>query len=179
MSILNSELFANASRSSCDWHGKPYKGANLHNLPAILISKLMHSSFPLPVIYTFFCLSARFFNAISSNIDEVLSIKLSANVFFFGDSNVPHKDLLTYSDGNDRAGKLLLWFFYLKRPALLNLFISSDASICSTVASHPLEILIKILPQFPLIFCETQRGNTPFHLHTLWLLLCWLGWFSC
>ena len=35
------------------------------------------------------------FNSISCNIDEVLSINLSANVFVFGDFNVHHKDWLT------------------------------------------------------------------------------------
>ena len=36
----------------------------------------------------------RVFLAISSNIDEVLSIKISANVFVFGEFNVYHKDWL-------------------------------------------------------------------------------------
>ena len=39
------------------------------------------------------------FDSISSNIDEVLSINPSANVFVFGDFNVHHKDWLTYSGG--------------------------------------------------------------------------------
>ena len=46
------------------------------------------------------------FDSISSNIDEVLSINLSANVFFFGNFNVHHKDWLTYSGGTDRPGEL-------------------------------------------------------------------------
>ena len=37
----------------------------------------------------------RVFVDISSNIDEVLSIKISANVFVFGEFNVYHKDWLT------------------------------------------------------------------------------------
>ena len=41
------------------------------------------------------------FDSISSNIDEVLSINASANVFFFGDFKVHHKDWLTYSGGTD------------------------------------------------------------------------------
>ena len=45
------------------------------------------------------------FDSISSNIDEVLSISPSANVFVFGDFNVHHKDWLTYSGGTDRSGK--------------------------------------------------------------------------
>ena len=48
------------------------------------------------------------FDAISSNIDEVLLINQSANVFDFEDFNVHHKDWLTYSSGTDRPGK----FYY-------------------------------------------------------------------
>ena len=40
------------------------------------------------------------FDSISSNIDEVLSLKPSA-VFVFGDFNDHHKDWLTYSSGTD------------------------------------------------------------------------------
>ena len=46
------------------------------------------------------------FYSISSNIDEVLSINPSANVFLFGNFNVHHKDWLTYSSGTDRSGEL-------------------------------------------------------------------------
>ena len=46
------------------------------------------------------------FYSISSNIDEVLLINPSANVFVFGDFNVHHKDWLTYSGGTDRPGEL-------------------------------------------------------------------------
>ena len=54
------------------------------------------------------------FDSISSNIDQVLSINPSANVFVFEDFNVHHKDWLTFSGGTDRPGELLC--FYLKRP---------------------------------------------------------------
>ena len=46
------------------------------------------------------------FDSVSSNIDMVLSISPSANVFVFGDFNVHHKDWLTYSGGTDRPGEL-------------------------------------------------------------------------
>ena len=46
------------------------------------------------------------FYSISSNIDEVLSINISANVFVFGDFNIYHKDWLAYSGGTDRSGEL-------------------------------------------------------------------------
>ena len=46
--------------------------------------------------------SCTVFDSILSNIDEVLSINLSANVFVFGDFDIHHKDWLTYSGGTDR-----------------------------------------------------------------------------
>ena len=68
-------------------------------------------------------------------------------MFVFGDFNIPHKDWLTYSDGTDRPGELclsqmtLIRWLTLQTPdcnshslALLDLFISSDASICSMMA---------------------------------------------
>ena len=95
-------------------------------------------------------------DSISSNIDEVLSINPSANVFVFGDFNVHHKDWLTYSGGTDRPGELCYNFSISNdltqivnfptpipdcdshSPALLDVFLSSDASICSTMAFPPL-----------------------------------------
>ena len=47
------------------------------------------------------------FDSISSNVDEVLLINPSANVFVFGDFNVHHEDWLTYSGRTDRPGELL------------------------------------------------------------------------
>ena len=46
------------------------------------------------------------FGSISSNIDEVLSINPSTNVFVFGDVNVHHKDWLAYSGGSNTPGEL-------------------------------------------------------------------------
>ena len=51
------------------------------------------------------------FDSISSNIDEVLSINPSANVFVFGDFNVHHKDWLTYTGGTNRRGEVCYNFF--------------------------------------------------------------------
>ena len=82
------------------------------------------------------------FDAISSNIDEVLSINPSANVFVFGDINVCHKDWLTYSVGTDRPGELCYNFISLM--ALLRWLtfllgsLTVDASLCYTVAFPPL-----------------------------------------
>ena len=41
--MFNSKLLANDSKSSCEWFGERYKETNLHSLPPIIISKLMHS----------------------------------------------------------------------------------------------------------------------------------------
>ena len=87
------------------------------------------------------------FDSISSNIDEFVSINQSANVFVFGDFNVHHKDWLTYFGGTDRPGEFCCNFSISNNltqivnfptqipdcdshsPALIDLFISSDASI--------------------------------------------------
>ena len=46
------------------------------------------------------------FDSILHNIDEVLLINPSANVFIFGDFKIHQKDLLTYSGGTNRPGEL-------------------------------------------------------------------------
>ena len=121
------------------------------------------------------------FDSISSNIDEVLSINPSANVFVFGDFNVHHKDWLTYSGGTDRPGELCYNFSisngltqivnfptripdcYSHSPALLDLFLSSDASICSTMAFPPLRnsdhVVVSVSSDFPI----NSKQDTPFY----------------
>ena len=94
--------------------------------------------------------------SISSNIDDVLLINPSANVFVFGDFTVYLKDCLTYYGGADRPGELCnnfsvsndltqlvnfpTWIpdYDSHSPVLLDLFLSSDTSICSTMAFPPL-----------------------------------------
>ena len=120
--------------------------------------------FPLSI--TFFTVST----SISSNIDEVLSIKPSANVFVFRDFNVHHKDWLTYSGGTDRPRELCYSFSISNdltqivnlptqipdcdshSPSLLDFFLSSDASICCPMAFPPLVNYCLMLFQFPLTF---------------------------
>ena len=110
------------------------------------------------------------FDSISSNIDEVLPINPSANVFVFGDFNVRHKDWLTYSGGTDQPGELCYNFSISNdltqminfptripdcdshSPALLNLLLSLDASICSTMAFPPLgnsDHVVSVFIDFP------------------------------
>ena len=95
------------------------------------------------------------FDSISSNIDEVLSINPSTNVFVFGGFNIHHKDWLTYCDGTDKPGELCYNFSisngltqmvnfptripdcHSHSPPLLDLFLSSDPCIYSTVSVKP------------------------------------------
>ena len=121
------------------------------------------------------------FDSILSNIDEVLSINASANVFVFGDFNVHHKDWLTYSGGTDRPGELGYNFsisndltqivnFPIRipdcdshSPAFLDLFLSSDASICSTMTFLLLgnsdHVVVSVSIDFPI----NSKQDTPFH----------------
>ena len=84
------------------------------------------------------------FDSILSNIDEVLLISPPANVFVFGDFNNHHKDWLTYSGGTDQPGEICYNFSISNdvtqmahSPTLLDFFLSSDASICSTLVYPP------------------------------------------
>ena len=121
------------------------------------------------------------FYCISSNIDEVLSINPSANVSVFADFNVHHKDWLTYSGGTDRPGELCYSFSISNdltqmvnfptripdcdshSPALLDLFLSSDASICSAMAFPPLgnsdHVAVSVSTDFP----SYPQQDAPFH----------------
>ena len=119
-------------------------------------------------------------DSISSNVDEVLSTNLSANAFVFGDFNIHHKDWLIYSDRTDRPGELcynysisndLTQMFNFSTcipdcgshsPALLDLFFSSNTSICSMMAFLYWEILNKLLYQFPLTFHQTSNSPSEF-----------------
>ena len=140
---------------------------------------LLHS-----VSYFFFLYRSLFsalctvFDPMSSNIDEVLSINSSANVFLFADFNVHHKDWLTYFGGTDRPRKLCHKFsikndltqivnvptpipdYDSHSPALLDLFLSSDTSILGL--SLHWEILIMLLSQFPLAFQLIHIGMPHF-----------------
>ena len=62
---------------------------------------------------------------------------------------------------------------YSHSHAHLDLFISSDASICSAVAFPPLENSGMLWSHFPFTFLQTQKG-CPFLSHNLLLSLCWL-----
>ena len=102
-------------------------------------------------------------------------------MFLSLETNVHHKDWLTYSGGTDRPCELCYNFSISNdltqtvnfptpipdcdshSPALLDLFLSSDANICSTMAFLPLgnsdHIVVSASSDFPL---NSQR-DAPFH----------------
>ena len=121
------------------------------------------------------------FDSISSNIDEVLLINPSANAFVFGDFNVHHKDWLPYSGGTDRPAELCYNFSFSNNltqivnfptrisdcdshsTALLDLFLSSDASICSTMAFPPLGNSDHVVVSVSIDFTINSKQDALFH----------------
>ena len=103
----------------------------------------------------------------------------SAKKFVFGDFNAHEKDWLTYSGGTHRPAERVIIFLsqmtfiswltlLLKSPTVIfrvlffGFFLSSDSSICSTMAFFHWEILIMLLCRFPLTFRQSQNGMPHF-----------------
>ena len=129
------------------------------------------------------------FDTISSNIDEVLSINQSANEFAFGDFNIHHKDWLSilvevidlvnsvtiFSITNDLTQKVNFpnWIpdYDCHSPGLLDLFISSDASICPAMAFPPLGnsdyFVVSVSNDFP----PNSKQDAPFQLMSILKLI--------
>ena len=121
------------------------------------------------------------FDSNSSNIHEVVSIKPSANLFVFEEFNVHRKDWLTYFGEADRPGKLCYNFFISNNrtqvvnfptripdcsshsPGLLEIILSSDTSICSTMAFPALgnsdHVVVSVSIDFPI----NSKQDTPFY----------------
>ena len=121
------------------------------------------------------------FDSILSNIDEILSINSSANVSVFGDFNVRHKDWLTYSGETGRPGELCYNFSISNgliqmvnfptrildcdshSPALFTLFLSSGASISSTMAFPPLRNSDHVVVSVSIDVASNSERDAPFH----------------
>ena len=120
-------------------------------------------------------------DAVPSNIDVFLSMNLSTNVFVFGEFNVRHKDWLTFLGGTDRPDELCYNFPISKdltqmvnfptripgydshNPALLDLFSSSGASICSTMAFPALGNFDHVVVSAPIDFPSNSKRDASFH----------------
>ena len=121
------------------------------------------------------------FDSISSNIDEVLSINLSAVFLSLETFNIHHKDWLTYSGGTDQPGKLGYNFSFSNdltqmvnvptripvcdshSPALLDLFLSFGASICSTMAFPPIRNSDYVVVSVSIDFQSNSQWDALFH----------------
>ena len=141
------------------------------------------------------------FYSISSNIDEVLSIYPSANVFVLGEFKVHHKNWLIYSGGTNylvnsviiflSQTTLLRWLTFLLASLTLTLTvllfwiylfllisISSDTSVCSTVAFPPLGNSDHVVVSVSIDFPSNSKRDAQFHhigfdySHTDWDGLC-------
>ena len=109
-------------------------------------------------------------DSVLSNIDGVLLINASANVFAFGHFNSYHKNWVTYSSGTDTPGELCYNFsishnltqivnfppcipdWDSQSPAPLDFFLSSALVFVLQWLSLHWEILIMLLSQFPLTY---------------------------
>ena len=98
------------------------------------------------------------FYSISSNIDQVLLINPSANVFVFGDFNVHHKDWITYSGGTDRSGELSYNFSYdLTSYDLtwwLTLLLTFEVLTVLIFLTYFFLLLLVFVPQWLSLHCE-------------------------
>ena len=135
---------------------------------------LLHSMSYFFFLYQSLSLSlCMVFDSISYNINVVLLINPSADVFVFGDFNVHHKDWLTYSGGTDRLVNcviiflsqltLLRWLTFLLGSQtviliVLLFWISFFWRIYSTMASPPLGNSHHFIAQFPLTFHQIHNG---------------------
>ena len=101
-------------------------------------------------------------------------------MFVFGDFNVQHKDWLTYSGGTDKPGELCYYFSISSdltkivifptqtldcdshSPVFLDLFLSSDASICSTMDFPQLGHSDYLVFSVSIDFRQNQKGMPRF-----------------
>ena len=136
--------------------------------------------FPLSITF----IVMQIFDSILSNTYQVLSINPSANVFVLEAFNVHLKDWLTYSHESDKTGELRYNFPISNNltrkvnfptqildcdshsPALLDLFLSSDASICSTMAFPPLGNSDHVVAFFSIDF-PINENRMPVSWHDL------------
>ena len=121
------------------------------------------------------------FYSVSSNIDEVLSINPSTNVFVFREFNIRHKYWPTYSGGTGRPGELCYNFSISDLSDLAQMvnfptwipdwllwscsfgFITSDAIICSTMVFPPSGNSDHVIVSVSIDFPWNLKQDAPFH----------------
>ena len=118
---------------------------------------------------------------VSSNIEWVLSINRSANVFIVGDYDVNYKDWLTYSGGTDKPGELCYNMSISNdltqmvnfptripdcdchSPVVLDLFLSSDTGICSAMAFPSMGNSDNVVVSVPIEFPSNSKEDALSH----------------
>ena len=118
---------------------------------------------------------------VSSNIEWVLSINKSANVFIVGDYDVNYRDWLTYSGGTDKPGELCYNMSISNdltqmvnfptripdcdchSPVVLDLFLSSDTGICSAMAFPSMGNSDNVVVSVPIEFPSNSKEDALFH----------------
>ena len=126
------------------------------------------------VSYFFFlCLSVSsslctVFDDISSNIDEVLSINLSSNVFIFGEISVHRKGRQTYSSGTDRPSEPC-YNFCLNWPYSDGQLSYSDHSLWLqqfwSIGFISFFLILVFVISVSIYFPSNSKGDVSFH-HT-------------
>ena len=81
-------------------------------------------------------------------------------MFCLWELKIHHKDWLTYSGGTDQPSELCCDSHNF---ALLDLFLSSDASICSTMAFPPLENSNHVVVSVSINFPSNLQREAPVH----------------
>ena len=134
---------------------------------------------PLLIIIFFF---VHGIGAISFNVDQVLSINPSVNVFVFKDFNFHLKDWMAYSDGTDKSGELCYNFLILntlfkwltfKLGSLtltvllfwISLFLLTLLFILYWLSLH-WEILVRLVVSVSINFPSNSEGDVSFHCTT-------------
>ena len=84
-------------------------------------------------------------NAMSFNIDEVLSINPSANIFVFLDFNIHRKDWLTYSGGIARLGELCYNFSISEYLTQMVNFLPGSLTVTLTLLLFWIYFFLQIL----------------------------------
>ena len=116
-----------------------------------------------PVSYLFFLYQSpssslcMVFDSVSSNMDEVLSINPYANLFVFGDFELFYNSVIISNDPTQMVNfPTQIPDSDFHGPARLDLFISFDASSCSTMAFPPLGNSDHVV-SFPLTFHQIHN----------------------
>ena len=125
--------------------------------------------------------SCSILDVVSTNIDKVLTVHPTANVFVFGDFNVHHKEWLKYSRGTNHPGEQCYNFSISQdltqivdfptripdcdthNPALLDLFLTSNPDVCSAEAFAPLGNSDHVVVSVSIDFVISSDRDAPFH----------------